>query len=485
MPHRMLRRVFPFLVFLSAACGGGDNGGGGNGPGNSLVVTPRALNLADCAQRNLTATRLDGDGNPVSGAQFSYSSTASSVATVSGTGVVTAAGVGTASIIVTSGQLKDTIPVTVTVGPLSVTASPDSMNLDPDGAQAISPVVLNCHGTVVVNPTVTYATRNQVVATVSNGLVIGEAPGLTGIIVTSGNGADTVPVNVYSPSHPGSNATTVTVPGGPFGVATAGNSLVYVTELFGGKIAHDTLPISSATVTEFAVGADPTDVAFTPRAMKAFVTNQASLNLGVIDPVTQAQVSTVPLGDNPFRVLAARNNRTYVTLAAGKVMVLNSTTNAKVDSFAVDHAPNGVVLSGDGNTLYVSSTSSGRILAINVTSGARADSITVGGTPQDIALSPDGLTLYVANEGTGVQQVDLASRTVTNTLVVPAFGMRLTPDGTQLIVASGGTVTVIDRAAFTAAPGIAVNGTARRVAFAQGGRVALIANEGGYVSVIQ
>jgi len=259
---------------------------------------------------------------------------------------------------------------------------------------------------------------------------------------------------------------------------------VYVTKLLEVSVGHAKIPLSATITASFPTGDVPTDVGFVPGLPKAYVTNQGANNVGVINTTTNLQSNLLPLGTLPYRVLSTAGNRTYVTFGASKLKVLNSTTDALTDSIAVAGSANGLVLSPNGSTLYVSHTG-GQVSVISTASLAVIDSFAVGGTPQDIAISPDGLTLYVANEGVGVQRVDVASKTVTGTIAVPAFAMRSTPDNVELWVASGETVTVIDRAAFTAEPGIDVGGNARRIAFGRNGRMVLVANEAGYVSVIQ
>lgn len=482
-----LRTVVSLYVTLAlalAGCGGEDNGGGG--PSNSLVVSPQVLNLADCEQGTLTATLLDSDGNPVPGAQVSFSSSSSIIAAVSPAGVVTANGVGSTSIIVTSGQLKDTIPVSVALGPITISAAPDSINLDRDGVRAILATVLNCHGSALPNPVITTSTLDAGVATAANDLIFGEGPGLTKVAFTSGTESDTVIVNVYSPSHPGTGLTTLSTTGNPFGIALSGSGQLYFTKLQSAVIARDTLPFTSPITQTFPVGTFPTDVAFVPRQLKAVVTNQGDNTVGLIDVRTHAQTGTLGLSANPFRVLNAPNNRTYVTLSVGVVMVFNSTTNARLDSIVVDPAPNGLALSPDASVLYVSSTTSGRITVISASTNTVVNAFTVGGTLQDLEISPDGLTLYAATEGLGVQRIDVGTQTAIDTLLMPAFGMKLTPDGAQLFVVGSSTLTIIDRATFTAAPGIDLGGNARRVAFGRGGRLAVVSNEsGGYASVLE
>lgn len=317
--------------------------------------------------------------------------------------------------------------------------------------------------------------------------------GLSFILLACGGdgGPDPDPVDpcvdqgICPATHPvGRAVTDFNVTGTPFGIAVSDSGEVYVTKLLEVSVGHSSIPLAATISASFPTGDIPTDVGFVPGLPKAYVTNQGANNVGVINTTTNLQSNLLPIGSLPYRVLSTAGNRTYITFGASKLKVLNSTTDVVTDSIDVAGSANGLILSPNGSTLYVSHTG-GRISIISTTSLTVTDSFNVGGTPQDIAISPDGLTLYVANEALGVQRVDLAAKAVTGTIIAPAFGMRMTPDDVQLWVAGGGTVTVINRAAFTAEPAIAVNGNARRLAFGRNGLMVLVANEGGYVSVIR
>lgn len=121
-PHR---RLFPLLagasiLFLSsckspsevcsdpAICGGGP-------VATTVNVNPSTVALTSIgATEQLTATVLDQDGQTMSGASVTWSSSPTTVATVSGTGLVMAAGVGSAMVTATSGSASGSATVTVT-----------------------------------------------------------------------------------------------------------------------------------------------------------------------------------------------------------------------------------------------------------------------------------------------------------------------------------------------------------------------------------
>ncbi len=108
---RTMRLWSSLLAFAIGACGGGSD---------PSVPTEISLNTSTLAftsigaTQQLTATVLDQDGNPLSGAQVTWSSSSDAVATVSPTGLVTATGPGTAEITATSGEATGTAEVSVT-----------------------------------------------------------------------------------------------------------------------------------------------------------------------------------------------------------------------------------------------------------------------------------------------------------------------------------------------------------------------------------
>ena len=145
---------------------------------------------------------------------------------------------------------------------------------------------------------------------------------------------------------------------------------------------------------------------------------------------------------------------------------LSSTYLENQASIGVGTKPSGVVVSPDGQRLYVANTGSGTVSVIDTATGRRIDAspsifstdIKVGSSPSGLALSPDGNRLYVANTGSGTVSVittDTYKLIDTNTgasgiqsisVGSSPSALTLTPDGKRLYVAnsSDNTVSVID-----------------------------------------
>lgn len=109
-------------ALLLTACGGGGDGGGTTTPPpaptlDNVSVTPATLALSAGQSQRLAATGRTAGGSEVTGATFSFSSSAPTVASVSGNGTVLAVSAGTSTITVsgTLGSVTRSATAVVTV----------------------------------------------------------------------------------------------------------------------------------------------------------------------------------------------------------------------------------------------------------------------------------------------------------------------------------------------------------------------------------
>src|SRR2546421_12622351 len=101
-------------------------------PVASVTVTPSSASGQVGQTVQLTATPRDASGNPLSGRAVTWSSSDTTVATVTRTGFVTAKGAGTATITATSEGKSGTATITGTSLPApeaSVTVTPSSSSV--------------------------------------------------------------------------------------------------------------------------------------------------------------------------------------------------------------------------------------------------------------------------------------------------------------------------------------------------------------------
>ncbi len=173
----MRRAVTILATLFAAACGA--TGPSDNGGVASVVIDGDAtLTLVVADTRQLSATAQDGGGAPVVGAPLVWSSSNTTVATVTAGGLVTAAAEGSARIIARSGSRADTVAVTVVqsgVANVIVTISRSLLKVS-DTVRAVARAV-DATGATVNDRPVTWMSSNGDAAVVTPfGLVLGVAP---------------------------------------------------------------------------------------------------------------------------------------------------------------------------------------------------------------------------------------------------------------------------------------------------------------------
>jgi len=137
----------------------------------TLSLSRSSLSLAADASATLTAT-VKADGTAVSGQSVSWSTSNSSVATVSSSGTVTGVRAGTATItaaLTSDTSVKDTCTVTVSGGTVLVTGitlSPTTLTVAEGESSTIDAAVKPDNAS---NSTLEWSTSNSSVATVSSG----------------------------------------------------------------------------------------------------------------------------------------------------------------------------------------------------------------------------------------------------------------------------------------------------------------------------
>ena len=162
----------------------------------------------------------------------------------------------------------------------------------------------------------------------------------------------------------------------------------------------------------------------------AYITNQNSNNVSVIDTATHAVVTTVAVGANPYGVAVNRGGaRAYVVNGnSGNVSVIDTTTNTVIATVMVGANPGGIAVSPDGTRAYVANFGSNYVSVIDTATNTVIDTVLVGIGPVGVAVNPANARAYVANRGgNNVSVIDIASNTVVATIAVEngpvAFGI--------------------------------------------------------------
>lgn len=250
----------------------------------------------------------------------------------------------------------------------------------------------------------------------------------------------------------------------------------------------------------FVVGDVPQAVAYSPDGRKLYVALRGNRSIALILTASNQVLTTTALavGVDPLALVASPDGRrVYVAGGAGGVVVLDAATIQVLGAIAVPAGnavwdnPNGIAISPDGSTLYVSDNRDGGTVSVidsATRSITRQISVAAGMTPLGLAVHPDAATLYInlADSAGGSQDVlrivdtsTWASRDVVLTLPGRPTGIAVRPDGGMVYVAqqSTGALSYYDTTTDSAS-GIAGLSSPTGVAVSPDGQRVFVSNHG-------
>src|SRR6266480_1361381 len=172
-----------------------------NVPVASVDVTPPTATVQAGQTVQLSATPKDINGLPLSGRTATWTSSNTSVATVSNAGLVSAVTPGSATITATSEGKSGTATITVTgvttVPVATVDLTPATATVQAGQTVQLTATPKDSNGNALSGRTVTWTSSNNSVATVStSGLVSGVTPGSATITATSEGKSGTASITV-------------------------------------------------------------------------------------------------------------------------------------------------------------------------------------------------------------------------------------------------------------------------------------------------
>src|ERR1700752_156393 len=186
-------------------------------------------------------------------------------------------------------------------------------------------------------------------------------------------------------------------------------------------------------------------------AFIAYVSNEKSNTVSVIDTDKWAVTNTIKVGQRPRGIEFTRDGK-FVLVAVGdddKIEVIDAATQQVVDSLPSGPDPELFTQDAAGKTLYVANENDNTVTIIDLEKRVRVGDVQVGVEPEGMALSPDGKILINTSETTNMAHfIDTATRQIVAHVLVdarPRFA-EFKRDGSELWVSSeiGGTVAVID-----------------------------------------
>lgn len=452
----------------------------------ALIVQPDSVTLdkGDSIQLNVSA--VDNQNHLVTGVAVAFHSNNGSIATVTNTGMIRTAGaLGKTYIVVSGGGKTKSVPVEVVQVPAAVLLSPADTLIWLGMSVQLSAAVVDGSGDTIPGLQPSFAATPTVVTVSPSGLVTAGTPGTATVIASLGALKDTSIITVTDSTVIGH----LPLADGPYGAAVSASGVTYITRLNGGSVER--LNLRTRTfVGNIPVQIFPTQVAFNPLGTRAYVSNQGSQSLSVIDAATHSVVGTINTAGDPVPMQMTGNGQTlFVTTNLNRLYKVNLATGTAVDSLDLPATSHHLLLHPNNTILYVSTRAGGSVLEVNASTMSVTRTFTIGGTTQAMALAPNNGELYVANENANVYVLNLTSGTVVDSIAVgaEAFGLALGPDGTKVYAGLmfAGEVKVIDRVARTVLKTIPVGGSPREMATASASGFVVVANLNGWVDLLR
>lgn len=171
--------------------------------------------------------------------------------------------------------------------------------------------------------------------------------------------------------------------------------------------------VNGVTLDSVLVGNRPIDINITPDGRKLYVANQTDQNIAVVDVGSLIVFKHIPIGAIPGEVeITTDGLRAYVTnLTRGVINVINTSTDLIVGAIQLDQEFSyGAELSPNGQTLYVSAD--GVLLAIDVQRNLILRTLRMADDSSVLGITPNGKRAYIASfsqlaGGPAVTVVDL------------------------------------------------------------------------------
>lgn len=147
------------------------------------------------------------------------------------------------------------------------------------------------------------------------------------------------------------------------------------------------------------VGAVPKYLAVSPDNRYVVVSNFCSLDVSIIDVVTNKEVQRIDVGLHPRGIAITNDSSTaYVTVMGGGIIAAINLNNYSIRTInSAGYTPRHLVLSPDNSVLYITNNKAGQIRAIDPLTDTLIKSVATGTEPRTMVMSDDGLSLYVVN----------------------------------------------------------------------------------------
>jgi len=272
-----------------------------------------------------------------------------------------------------------------------------------------------------------------------------------------------------SPPGPGADGVVSRLPlcCRPLALKVAPAGFAYVGQVDASKLVRLD-PNTQTFGAEVAVGLIPSDVVFNSTGSRAYVSNQFSQTIGIIDVASNTQIDVIPTIGDPFALAISPDDKfLFVTTNSNALRKFNIATKTEVGTIPLIQTSHHIRMDPRGRLLYVATRDGGTVMEVDWRTMTVARTFALGGRPQNMTFSPNGRDLYIANELSNVLHVLRLATGQTHNIPLAGGGegLALGEGGTKVYVGLvfAGGVQVIDRASETTVRLLAVGGVPRQI----------------------
>lgn len=132
---------------------------------------------------------------------------------------------------------------------------------------------------------------------------------------------------------------------------------------------------------------------------RVWVVNPDSDTVAVLDAVTRAKLTEIPVAASPRTIAVAPDGRIWVACAkGGAVSILSPSSLTVVQSLALPRGsrPFGIAFDPAGSAAWLTLEATGRLLKLNPSTGAVLTDTPVGPDPRHLSVSHDGANVFVS-----------------------------------------------------------------------------------------
>jgi YVTN family beta-propeller protein len=224
---------------------------------------------------------------------------------------------------------------------------------------------------------------------------------------------------------------------------------VYATDALGSLFVFNA---KDQTLTSSPVSGGPEGIAITPDGLHAYITQEISNSVAVVDTRQNIVVQTISVGSSPFGIAISPDGAfAYVTnLNDSTVSVIDIIHNTVVNTIFTGSTPWAVGFSASGEEVYVSlidffgSLLNDGVLVIDAETQTIKKSLPLFGVTS-MAASPTRHEMYLVEQGFGLMVIDTIRNEIVSQIPLSPeqqLGIDVSPDGKLIYVIEHGLVDI-------------------------------------------